>query len=297
MPCYRPFTVWKNLDGGPISFSEKKDHREIQIPCGQCIGCRVQKTEAWAFRCYAESMMHRDNMFITLTYDDDHLPADESVNHRDWQLFAKRLRERVGPFRFMMCGEYGENTKRPHYHGLVFGYRAADLVKCNSVYSKHDIYESDLLSEVWGKGMCVVGEVNFATARYVSAYICKRVTGEKAQDHYNWVTRYGELVQRRPEYGKMSLRPGIGASWFEKFWPECLVHDGVHVQNKKKKIPVFFDNMMAKIDPDKKEEIDETRVKKAVKFIHERTRERLEVREKVAIAKRNFDKERYQNAL
>jgi len=297
MPCYRPVTVWKPLDGGPVSFRELKDHREIEIPCSKCIGCRIQRQEAWAFRCYAESKMHSRNCFITLTYDDEHLPNDCSLNHREWQLFAKKLRQKAGPFRFFMCGEYGDNTGRPHYHALLFGFDFDDKRKCNSVYSSHDLYESELLSEVWGKGFCSIGEVTYASARYVSAYTCKSVSGDSA-DRYSLVDPYtGEITVRESPYGRMSLRPGLGASWFEKYWPEVYAHGGVHVAQKKQKIPLFFDELFAKLHPEEFDDSKFSRSKEAEKFIDNNTVGRLATREKCVIAKRKFNKERYSHAL
>lgn len=134
MSCYRPITAFKPADGGPVLFVERKDTREIKIRCGQCIGCRIDKRDAWAVRCYAESKMHKANTFVTFTYDDDHLPVG-GLKYRDFQLMLKRLREKLGPFRFFMCGEYGEQFRRPHYHALFFGLDFPDKLKCNSVYS------------------------------------------------------------------------------------------------------------------------------------------------------------------
>ena len=110
MTCYRPLTAFKPLDGGPVTFFEKPNSREIQLSCGQCIGCRIRKRENWAVRCYCESKMHQDNIFLTLTYDDEHLPSDGSLNYRHYQLFMKRLRKRSGRF-VSLCVENMAKTQ------------------------------------------------------------------------------------------------------------------------------------------------------------------------------------------
>ena len=79
MPCYKPVTVFVPLGGGPISYHEKPNCREATIPCGHCIGCRIERQNAWAFRCMAEASMHEHNWFATLTYDEEHCPSDYSL--------------------------------------------------------------------------------------------------------------------------------------------------------------------------------------------------------------------------
>lgn len=217
MACFRPVTVWKPLDGGKVLYRERPNCREVQIRCGRCIGCRIDRRDAWAFRCYAESMMHEKSWFLTLTYDQDHLPRDVSLNHRDWQLFAKRAREKYGPFRFFMCGEYGDQTKRPHYHALVYGIDFPDMLKFNSVYATTDLFRSEDLDKTWGKGQVAIGHVSMQSARYVASYVTKRSSNnfDGRYDRVDDMT--GEVYQVMPEYGKMSLKPGIGARWFEKY--------------------------------------------------------------------------------
>ena len=122
MTCYRPFVAYAPLDGGALCFVERKDCREVKLACGQCIGCRIAKREAWAIRCVCESQMHLDNCFLTLTYDEESLPQYGSLEYRHVQLFFKRLRKKIGAFRYFVCGEYGPHGDRPHYHALIFGH-------------------------------------------------------------------------------------------------------------------------------------------------------------------------------
>jgi len=299
MPCYKPLQAFQPLDGGQVLWSEKKGCREIQIPCGQCIGCRLEKIDAWGFRCMAEASQHLHNHFITLTYDDDHLPADECLNHRDWQLFAKRLRKNIGPFRFFMCGEYGENTQRPHYHALLFGLDLPDLVKCNSVYASTDIFTSEVFGKAWGHGFHTIGQVTHASAKYCASYALKRVSEELAEERYTWVTRFGEVVKRPQPYGKMSLKPGIGSEWLHKYKKDVVNHGAVFENQYRKPVPRYFRTILEQTDPQAAEDLESTLTQRGIKYTapENSTRNRLEVREACARAALKFKKERYPNAL
>lgn len=291
MSCYRPFTVWKPSEG-PISFSEKKDCREINIACGQCIGCRIAKREGWTLRIMAESKMHRENCFLTLTYDQDHYPLHGSLNYRHFQLFMKKLRRRIGPVRFFAAGEYGDELDRPHFHAILFGNSfSGDRVKCNSVYSRNDVYTSGIVSECWEHGFHSIGEVTYASARYTAAYVVKRRTGFGADEYYTRVdTATGELVQVVPEFAKMSLKPGIGESWIREYYPECVTHDGMVIDGKLKRLPKYFDEKIGEIlGPD----ADSISYERSLKVsADDNTRERLRDRELVALARERFEKEK-----
>lgn len=294
MPCYRPVPAYVPLSGGAIVFKEVKNSREIKFACGQCIGCRIEKQEMWAIRCYAESKMHDQNCFVTLTYNEENFPQYGSLNYDHFQLFMKRLRRRVGAVRFFMCGEYGEELERPHYHALFFGLDFADKVKANAIRSNHDIYRSPMLEDLWPHGFSSIGEVNYATARYCATYTTKKITGERAVSHYSRVDpSTGEIVQLVPEFAHMSLRPGIGFSWLEKYWRDLYtVHDKFILDGKKKKIPRYFDKKMDELVPLLMDDIEFRRFQKAEVHASEQTRDRLAVREKVETARVNFNKER-----
>ena len=128
MPCFCPLEGWRSKDRSStgkrkIVFNPRDALRDmpVTVPCGQCIGCRLERSRQWAVRCIHEASLHEDNCFITLTYDDAHLPTDLSLNVSHFQKFMKRLRKRFGEgIRFFHCGEYGENFGRPHYHACLF---------------------------------------------------------------------------------------------------------------------------------------------------------------------------------
>ena len=118
MPCYYPLQGWRSKEltkngKRAIVFDRKKGYvdQPLEVPCGQCIGCRLDRSRDWALRCIHEAQLHEDNSYITLTYDDDNLPANASLDKSDFQKFMKRLRKSLGDkkVRFFHCGEYGEN--------------------------------------------------------------------------------------------------------------------------------------------------------------------------------------------
>ena len=226
MPCYYPLKGYlsKSLTVNGkrgITFTASKGFTDkpMTIPCGQCIGCRLKYSAMWAARMVHESQLYDDNCFITLTYDDDHLPSDLSLRKRDFQLFMKRLRKRFSSdrIRFFHCGEYGENFGRPHYHACLFNFDFPDR-ELFSIRNDVRLYTSDILTDIWGKGMCSVGDVTFDSAAYVARYVTKKVTGDLADDHYQSVDLdTGEITWRQPEYTTMSRRPGIGRDWYDKY--------------------------------------------------------------------------------
>ena len=162
-----------------------------KLPCGQCVGCRLERSRQWAIRCMHEAQMHEDNCFITLTFNPESLDDRSnpwSLDVRDFQLFMKRLRKKYGAgIRFYHCGEYGELNKRPHYHACIFGFDFPDKRLWKVTNSGHRLYISESLDELWPFGFCTIGNVTFESAAYVARYIMKKVNGDAAADHYEWI--------------------------------------------------------------------------------------------------------------
>lgn len=273
-----------------MQFSEKKDHREIEIPCGQCIGCRIQRQQMWAFRCLAEASLHRHNWFATLTYSPENLPQYGSLNHRDWQLFAKRVRRRLGKFRYLMCGEYGEQTYRPHYHALIFGLDIPD-VEPFSVRRGFPVFRSSALAEAWGLGLVELGTVTAQSARYCATYVLKDAAAPERLDENT-----GELMPLVKPYGRMSLKPGLGDAWIRRYYPEVLAHGVCYSQDKQFVIPSRFKQILEDIDPEAFDNLKSEAIAKALAS-PDNTVSRLAAREGVALAKRNRYKETQSNAL
>lgn len=208
----------------------------VVLPCGQCYACRIAKSREWAARCVLEAKSHDSNCFITLTYDDNHLPSDLSLQKKDFTNFIKRLRKNTGKkIRYYACGEYGDLYQRPHYHACLFGYKPDDLILW-SVRQGISLYRSAEIEKAWQyQGYCTVGDVSYESAAYVARYVLKKITGADADSHYNG---------RQPEYTVMSRRPGIGADFFDKYNGNIYGKDFIVIRDGiKLKPPRYFDKL------------------------------------------------------
>jgi len=264
MPCYHPLKGWRSKELNPtgkrsivFTFQQAQLDMPVELPCGQCIGCRLERSRRWAVRCMHENTLHSESSFLTLTYSPENLPPDGSLVLSDFQNFMKRLRKRCGSrLRFFHCGEYGEKFSRPHYHCILFGWDFPDKVKESENHDGFTLSRSPLLEEIWGKGFCLIGAVSFESVAYVARYITKKMTGPAAELYYNDIdTETGEIHRElRPEYVTMSRRPGIGSRWFEKFKTDLYPDDFVLVPRDgnfvKCKIPKYYDQLLEKTDPD-----------------------------------------------
>lgn len=297
MPCYRPLDAYIALgktDNGKknIVFRRPPVFMDtIQLPCGQCIGCRIMRSVTWAARCMHEMSLHDSNCFITLTYDEEHLPDDRSLNKSVFQKFLKRLRKEIYPhkIRYFMCGEYGDDSWRPHYHAIIFGYDFPDKLRVQSQEVENPYFISTQLSRLWPYGFHVIAEANFDTAAYVARYCTKKITGEKAQSHYHrtildWEPTTGEInyyneVDLQPEYATMSRRPAVGKGWFDKYKSDCYPSDYLIVDSRKVPVPRYYDKLYEKEDALKIASIKQKRKLKAILNKEENTLARLRVRE------------------
>lgn len=191
-------------------------------------------------------------MFLTLTYREEDLPVDGSVDIRHWQEFTNRARSRFGKFRYFHCGEYGDMTGRPHYHAAIFGQDWSHDRKRLKRTDRGDwLYVSESLDATWALGDCYIGELTFESAAYVARYCTKKVTGEKADEHYRrFNPKMGCWTSVRPEYASMSRRPGIGAGWYDRFSSDVYPHDYVVARGHKAKPPAFYDRRLEAEAPD-----------------------------------------------
>lgn len=243
MPCYGPLTAYlpNENSGGKLVFRKDKSATgiPIKIPCGKCIGCKLEHSRQWAVRCMHEKRMHAQSAFLTLTYSDKNLPPGKTLVKSDLQNFMKRLRHVTGPgLRFFACGEYGEKTLRPHYHVLLLSHTLPDL----SVFSRgpdYNLYTSKTLSTLWTVGNSVIGDVTFDSAAYVARYCVKKITGPGAADHYG---------NRTPEFLLMSRRPGIGTTYVQRHRSEILAHDNIIINGVPSSLPRFYDNKISDTD-------------------------------------------------
>lgn len=214
-----------------ISPEETDTTMYYELPCGHCIGCRQAQSKEWANRLMMEMMYHDSAYFCTLTYDNAHIhPAfDEETGlchgmftlcKRDVQLFFKLLRRRFpnDKIRYYLAGEYGDTTGRPHYHSIIFGLHLNDLVKCGRSETGNQYYTSESFASCWPHGFVSVEPANYATCKYVSSYVTKKL-GIRANEFY--------LDQGMvPPFSLCSRKPGIGFMYLEEH-PDLWEYDKI----------------------------------------------------------------------
>lgn len=274
MTCYSPIMAYRSKSGPdkqtgkwPIVFNVNEGYRDLslEIPCGKCLGCRLEYSRQWAVRCMCEAQMHEKNCFVTLTYSDDNVPADYGLRKEDFVLFMKRLRKSSKEkIKFFMCGEYGETKGRPHYHACLFNYRPDDL-NYYSIENGYKIYTSVQLDKLWKKGYIIIGELNFESAAYVARYVLKKIGGYGRKQGYDRIdVETGEYLGRvLEEYNSMSRVPGLGRSWLEEYHRDVYVRDRVYISGRKScKPPRYYDNRYEMECPENFKKIRERRLRK-----------------------------------
>lgn len=248
MPCDSPLKGYRSKAVNPsgkrsIVFNPKEGFYDLpmDIPCGRCDGCKLERSRQWACRCLLEARESDWNCFITLTYDEDHLPEDGSLKKVDFQDFMKRLRERVqrepsefrkdpGPVRYLHCGEYGHKFARPHYHALLFNCDFADK-KLWKRENDNPVFTSVTLEKLWPSGFSTIGALTFESAAYVARYTLKKHHGAAKEFLYEG---------KQEEYATMSRRPGIGQRFYEKYKKEIFRNDFLVLRGIKMMPPKFF---------------------------------------------------------
>lgn len=240
------------------AYSEKTYRDYVVVPCGKCIGCKLDYSRQWADRCMLEMQYHKHTWFVTLTYDEDHLPrtwysADQetgeavmaaTLSKRDLQLFFKRLRKNTGQqVRYFCAGEYGDETKRPHYHCIIFG---LDLPEDDRTLYKQErgysYYNSKIIDQAWSYwqrdekgneipnswsncGYAVVTECTWETAAYTARYCMKKAFTDQAEFYDNF--------NLQPEFTQMSRRPGIAYDFYQDHKNHLLEFDYVSISTPK----------------------------------------------------------------
>lgn len=243
--------------------------------------------------------MSPNNMFLTLTYDDDNLPPGRSVSRKTHQDFMKRLRKQAGrKLRFYMCGEYGQDEYlqvpenrtrlrlgpgRPHYHYLIFNHRFEDL-ELWTTHRGHDYFRSPTLEKLWPHGFSTVGNVTPETAAYTARYVLKKILGDEElrTDHYSrLIPETGEWWPIEPEFALMSLKPGIGAEWFSKYGKTDVYDSGdyVVINGRKYQTPKYYDKLLEDLDERELVNVKKNRRINAENRKADNTWERLAVRE------------------
>lgn len=282
MPCLSPLKGYRSTKAGKtgkygVVFSKDSAYTDlpVDVPCGQCRWCRLERARVWSIRCMNESQLHKENWFLTLTYNDKFLPENKTLVKKDLQNFFKRLRKKH-KFRYYACGEYGDENERPHYHVIIFGLELTDKI-LHTNNNGFNIYISPYLEKVWGMGFVVIGNVTFDSCSYVARYIMKKQLGKNAKEHYK---RIGKI----PEYNVMSRKPGIGHDWYKKYWRDIYSSENkgtFNVDGRKTKPPRYYEEIFKKESPEYHEKIKRMRRNLAISREDDNTPERLRVKENV----------------
>lgn len=223
----------------------------IPLPCGKCLACRLNKGKEWAVRCVLEASLYDNNYFVTLTYDDQFLPASKEAARRDIQLFFKRLRQSVPGLRYFGCCEKGSHTKRFHHHIILFNCDLPDYRPLHRNINGGYLFDSKLVREAWSKGFITIGEVNYTTCGYVAQYASKKVFNDD-----------------KDEFIYMSTKPGIGSAWLEKHY-EIFKHDSIFGKfgfSNAVKIPRYFEKCYELINPEALSVLKGKRLDKSIGF-------------------------------
>ena len=322
MKCTSPKNVRFKEDGKTITFSKRnysKEYAPFQIPCGKCIACRLEAARQTAVRCIHEASMYERNSFITLTYRDDALPSNRLL-YRDFQLFIKRLREhtfnkmlkemypnetdekqRRNLFKnlskdtrkqiydririsLLVTGEYGDETKRPHWHAIIFNWRPEDLKYHRTSDSGDRIYTSELLDKLWGKNDSEqkpneIGDVTFQSAGYVARYAAKKLVHGPDQEH-----DYHPIPRR-------SSKNAIGKKWLETYWKDVFNHGYCIIMNKDKVvktgIPRYYEKWLKKHKPDEYKKWITVRKQKIIEDVLEMEKQSLQKEAEINAKRKN----------
>lgn len=304
MPCFHPLKgfPYGKTENGKVNYLIRPFETEFildgkrepifdytLIPCGQCIGCRLERSRQWANRCLLELEYHESAYFLTLTYNPEHVPtvyySDEntgeayealSLRKRHFQLFMKRLRKAFPDqkLRFFACGEYGGKTQRPHYHAIIFGLKLpdGDLKPYGRNRLNDPYFTSEKVQRAWSIyhppdnlhpdgwydpiGFALVANVTWETCAYVARYVTKKLSG-KAADFY-------KMHNIEPEFSLMSRKPGIGRQYYDDH-PDAMDFEYINISTPKggRKFtpPKYFDRLYEVDDPDEAAERKERRKK------------------------------------
>lgn len=320
MPCYFPLTAIRQqgVYKAPLVFTKditkiiNKGYEKLKIPCGQCIGCKLEKSRQMAIRMQHEaSISPKGNCFLTLTYDNEHLPHIDGIPSLDkthLQNFMKYVRRDCGPnIRFYGAGEYGltcykcgnsrllctcktflPDLGRPHYHLCLFNHRFTDEQLIGLSASGYPVLQSPHLEKLWGKGRTATSDFTFETAAYCARYVTKKVNGKKEKEHYDGRIR---------EFALMSRRPGIGRRWYDQYVDPIYQNDMVVIRNNLIcRPPKYYDYLYEQVAPLDMEELKRRRREKALIMEQHTTPERMTVRNTLAELKhkrlqRSFENE------
>ncbi|QCQ84921.1 replication initiator protein [Blackfly microvirus SF02] len=303
MACYHPLDAKLSPSGKPI-FKNNVNYgrftKLIKLPCGRCIGCKLDRSKTWAIRLMHEAQLHECKAFITLTIDDARAEnhaheRTKTLIKKDLQLFTKRLREDEryknpsSKIKYYAVGEYGEKLGRPHYHIALYGTEFGDDRNQWRTDESGPIYRSSRLERLWPYGNSEIGTLTFKSAAYIARYITKKLTpgrtDESKEAYHAKYTAEGKI----PEFSMISN--GLGKDWLTKYKTDVYPHDYVLMEGKQLKPPRYYDQLLELWDAEQLELVKEERERKRLEQPEsESFPERLRVKEQVAIARLSLNK-------
>lgn len=251
--CTREITAFQNPSGGRPIFGwvgVKEGLPEIKLPCGKCPECCKDYYTQWATRGSRELSQWDSSLFITLTYDDENLPKDKSLNKKHVQDFIKRIKKRMqstkdNPIRQIYCGEYGSQTLRPHYHVILFNMDFVDKKRHYISTGGHQVFTSATLTSLWKKGNAEFGFATPASIAYLFKYILKKKTRKEKSKPLTLELPEG-CYDVSHEFIEASRNPGIGAYLRGS---ESLKKGFLTVNGVKQKIPKYYMEHLRENDP------------------------------------------------
>ncbi len=309
MPCYTPLKGYKDISTGGLTFNKTGTAQSLTVACGQCLGCRCDHRLMWSIRIIHEASTHADdhgNSWATLTYRDPEactteqfkegyfIPSDYSLAPSHVSDFIRSLR-RANPdhkIRYFYCGEYGE-LGRPHYHVCIFNHSFTDQYLWKDDEGFYT-YTSAELEQHWKWGFSTVSPLTIHNASYTAGYSFKKITGQRAQEHYLRCDEHGEAYWLRPEFIRMStgrkFPAGIGASFYEKFNSDIFPADisPVPGSGQYELVPRYYQNILERQDPKMLESIKATRQEFITAHAADFTPERLRAKYHCAKARESI---------
>lgn len=224
MSCFFPIDAWKSRtvnESGKRSIVFRRldgyDDTHLQVPCGKCDGCRADRSREWAIRIFHEASLHEKNCFVTFTYRPESIPVNAdgvpTLDKSALSSFFVKAR-RIYRLRYFAVGEYGEATRRPHYHAIIFG---QDFLE-GSYQINDQLYSHPVIEKLWPHGMVSIGGMSMSSACYVAGYVFKKIGDEDT-------------------FAIMSRRPGIGHAWLDRYYDDLADSGVVSIDGKELPVP------------------------------------------------------------
>lgn len=236
--CLTPIRAELNDLGTPTFTPEGS----LTLPCGTCFECLTKRTQEWATRASHEMSLHKENCFLTLTYDNDNLPSIHDFSQKTlFRLFIKRLRKSLGDkkIKYLASHEFGGQTFRPHHHLIIFGWSPANQKFLKNTPAGYPIFRAPHLEKNWEHGYSSVAEANSQTAYYVASYALK---GKK----HTYTDPLGEVITVKDS---MTCSQGIGLKYAQK--------NLQHLVDSNKHIPRYYKKKLFEQNPILHEQYDE----------------------------------------